>query len=78
MADTSNSQIWQLTPPPNKSQTVFVTGGQPNYLAFENLLAGKPENISTRGQVLTGENVLIVGFIVTGDAGTEVTVVLRG
>jgi hypothetical protein len=78
VADTSNSQIWQITPPPNKSQTVFVTGGQPNYLAFETILAGKAENISTRGQVLTGENVLIVGFIVTGDAGTEKTVVLRG
>ncbi len=78
VADTSNGQIWQITPPPNHSQTVFVTGGQPNYLAFETILAGKPENISTRGQVLTGENVLIVGFIVTGDAGTEKTVVLRG
>ena len=78
VADTSNSQIWQITPPPNPGQTVFVTGGQPNYLAFETILAGKVENISTRGQVLTGDNVLIVGFIVTGDVGTEKTVVLRG
>ena len=78
VADTSNGQIWQITPPPNPSQTVFVTGGQPNYLAFETILAGKVENISTRGQVLTGDNVLIVGFIVTGDVGTEKTVVLRG
>lgn len=77
-ADTSNGNIWRVTPPPTMTQTLFASGGQPNFLAFQTILAGKVENISTRGQVLTGDNVLIVGFIVTGDPGIEKTVILRG
>lgn len=77
-ADRSSGQIWRVTPPPDKTQSVFVKGGQPNYLAFETILAGKVQNISTRGQVLTGENVLIVGFIVTGDPDSTKTIILRG
>ncbi len=77
-ADTAGGTIYSVTAQPIPVSSTFVTGGQPNYLAFETILPAKLQNISTRGQVLTGENVLIVGFIVTGDAGTTRQVVLRG
>ncbi len=57
-------------------RTTFASGGSPNFLAFEPALAGKLLNISTRGRVLTGENVLIGGFIVTGT--TPKRVIIRG
>ena len=77
-ADTAGGTIYSVTAQPTPVASTFATGGQPNYLAFETILRAKLQNISTRGQVLTGENVLIVGFIVTGDAGTSRNVVLRG
>ncbi len=51
---------------------VFASGGNPNFLAFELLLPGKLLNISTRLNALTGDNVLIGGFIVTGDVPKQV------
>lgn len=39
---------------------------------------GQPLNISTRLRVLTGDNVLIGGFIVTGAPGSTKAVLLRG
>ncbi len=77
-ADTAGGNIFAITAQPTPSVSTFATGGQPNYLAFEAILPAKLQNISTRGQVLTGENVLIVGFIVTGDDGSSRNVVLRG
>ncbi len=42
----------------------------------------KPEtpllNISTRGPVLTGDNILIGGFIIQGDAAQQVLIVAKG
>jgi hypothetical protein len=40
--------------------------------------AGEPLNISTRLEVLGGDNVLIVGFIVQGPAGSTKKVLIRG
>ena len=40
--------------------------------------AGQPLNISTRMQVLSGDNVLIAGFIVTGPGGSTKKVLIRG
>lgn len=40
--------------------------------------AAQPLNISTRMEVLTGDNVLIAGFIVTGQPNTTKTVMIRG
>jgi hypothetical protein len=40
--------------------------------------AGQPLNISTRMEVLSGENVLIAGFIVTGPARSTKKVLIRG
>jgi hypothetical protein len=39
---------------------------------------GKPLNISTRMKVLSGDNVLIAGFIVTGPSGSTKKVLIRG
>ena len=59
---TSNAQI-QLNP---KGALVTVTG--------ENPPAPKALNIATRMRVETGDNVLIAGFIITGDAPKKVLV----
>jgi hypothetical protein len=40
--------------------------------------ASQPLNISTRMQVLTGDNVLIAGFIITGPANSTKKVMIRG
>lgn len=40
--------------------------------------AGQPLNISTRMNVLSGDNVLIGGFIVTGPSGSTKKVLIRG
>ena len=53
---------------------VFATGGNPKFLAFERLLPGKLLNISTRADAQTGHDVLIGGFIVTGDAPKQVMI----
>jgi uncharacterized repeat protein (TIGR03803 family) len=43
-----------------------------------NPAAGQPLNISTRMQVLAGDNALIAGFIVTGPSGSTKKVLIRG
>src|SRR6266852_1134640 len=59
---------------PNGTMTTFASGGSPNFLAFEPFLAGKLLNISTRAQVLTGDNVLIGGFIIPGTVAKQVII----
>ena len=59
---------------PNGTTTTFASGGSPNFLAFEPALAGKLANISTRAQVLTGDNVLIGGFIIPGTVAKQVII----
>jgi hypothetical protein len=55
-------------------RTTFASGGSPNFLAFQPGMAGKAVNISTRGRVLTGDNVLIGGFIITGTVSKQVVI----
>lgn len=80
VADTGAGSILMFTP--DGFQSTFVTGvGSPNFLAFEVQSQASVvllQNISTRAQVLTGDNVLIGGFIVAGaDATASKTVVIR-
>ena len=46
--------------------------------AKPNPTTGQPLNISTRMQVLAGDNALIAGFIVTGPSGSSKKVLIRG
>ena len=55
--------------------TGFTTKTNP---AAANPPAGQPLNIATRMNVLTGDNVLIAGFIVTGPSGSTKKVLIRG
>jgi hypothetical protein len=70
VADTSEGMIREFTP--NGMESTFATGFSPNFLAFELILPGQLLNISTRLRALTGDNVLIGGFIVAGDAPKKV------
>ncbi len=70
VADTSEGMIQQFTP--DGTESTFATGFSPNFLAFELVLPGQLLNISTRLRALTGDNVLIGGFIIPGDAPKEV------
>src|SRR5262249_41898412 len=54
--------------------TATATDGVGNSSEFSHAFGIKLQNISTRMNVLTGENVLIGGFIVTGDASKQVIV----
>lgn len=69
-------RITEITPN-GLTKTTFATGGSPNFLAFQPALAGKLANISTRGRVRTGDNVLIGGFIIP-PASTSKDVLIRG
>jgi hypothetical protein len=73
-ADTAGGNIYEITP--DKTQTTFASDSHPNYLVFEPHLFGKLVNISTRLDTLTGDDVLIGGFIITGTDSRQV--VLRG
>ena len=73
-ADTSGGHIYEITP--DGVQTTFASDSNPNYLTFEPHLFGKLVNISTRLDTLTGDNVLIGGFIITGTDSRQI--VLRG
>ena len=64
-------RITEITPN-GLTKTTFATGGSPNFLTFQPALAGKLANISTRGRVLTGPNVLIGGFIIPGTTSKRV------
>ncbi len=74
VADSTEGNIHEFTP--TGTESIFATGFNPNYLAFETILPGKLLNISTRLRALTGDNVLIAGFIITGDQPRQV--LLRG
>jgi hypothetical protein len=57
-----------------KSFTATAIDGDGNTSEFSHAFGVKLQNISTRLNVLTGENVLIGGFIVTGDTAKEVII----
>jgi hypothetical protein len=69
---------------PGVPYTVHVTGvGATSGIAIVEVFElDKPEvpllNISTRGPVLTGDQVMIGGFIIQGDAAQQVLVVAKG
>jgi len=69
---------------PNVPYTVHVTGvGDTTGIGIVEVFElDKPEtpllNISTRGPVLTGDNILIGGFIIQGDAAQQVLIVAKG
>lgn len=69
--------IYQFTPAGAK--TTFAASGLngPTFLAFEPVNE-KLRNLSTRGIVETGENVLIAGFILGGNGLVANTVLIRG
>lgn len=73
VADATEGNIHEFTP--DGTDSIFAAGFNPNYLAFELVLPGKLLEISTRLRALTGDNVLIGGFIITGDSPK--TVLLR-
>jgi sugar lactone lactonase YvrE len=70
VADTAGGMIHEFTP--DGTGSIFASGFNPNFLAFELILPGKLFNISTRLRALTGDNVLIGGFIITGDTPKDV------
>src|SRR5882724_1980362 len=71
--------FWDSTTQPQASETVYESQGDPwnpiAQLAFLPTEAGAPSqalNISTRLKAQTGDNVLIAGFILTGDGPRRV------
>ena len=75
VANTTGNSILKFTPAGNR--TTFATGfNNPSYLAFEPAPT-KLRNLSTRGLVQAGEDVLIGGFIVGGNALINNPVVVR-
>jgi sugar lactone lactonase YvrE len=70
VADTAGGHIFEFTT--DGTQSTFATEGSPNFLAFETILPGKLLNISTRLRAQTGDNVLIGGFIITGNVSKKV------
>jgi hypothetical protein len=72
VADTAGGHIFEFTA--DGTQSTFSSEGSPNFLAFETMLPGKLLNISTRLRTLTGDNVMIGGFIVTGNVPKKVII----
>jgi sugar lactone lactonase YvrE len=73
--DDGTGSIQKFAPDANK--TIFASGlTQPSFLAFEPL-GEKLRNISARGLVGTGDDVLIGGFIVGGNALDNNSVLVR-
>jgi hypothetical protein len=77
--DTGGNAIFNVTLPPpfpglNPSRAITATATDPdgNTSEFSRAFGTKLQNISTRLNVLTGENVLIGGFIITGDTSKEI------
>jgi len=84
-APTFTSEAALLTTvSPNVPYTVHVTGvGNTTGIGIVEVFElDQPEtpllNISTRGPVLTGDNILIGGFIIQGDAAQQVLIVAKG
>jgi hypothetical protein len=74
-ANNTSGTIFKFTPDGTKS--TFVSGlSQPTLIAFEPV-PQKLLNVSARGFVQTGENVLIGGFILGGNALVNNVVVVR-
>jgi len=69
---------------PNVPYTVHVTGvnGSQGIAIVEVFEADRPDipllNISTRGPVLTGDHVMIGGFIIQGNAAQQVLIIAKG
>jgi sugar lactone lactonase YvrE len=57
---------------------LYVADSENNTIRKGFSAASQPLNISTRMQVLTGDNVLIAGFIITGPANSTKQVMIRG
>ncbi len=75
VADQMDGMIFKFTPVGSRS--TFASGlNGPTFLAFEPVTE-KLQNISARGLVQTGENVLIAGFIVGGNTLIDNAVVVR-
>ncbi len=73
-ADSTSGMVLRFTAQGTK--TTFASGiGVPTFLAFEPP-TGMPLNVSTRMRVLTNDNVLIAGFIITGTDPKKV--IIRG
>jgi hypothetical protein len=73
--DLGSGQILKFAP--DGTKTTFASGlAQPTFLAFEPVTE-KLRNISARGLVGTGDDVLIGGFIVGGNALANNAVVVR-
>jgi hypothetical protein len=72
VSDNAAGTITKIAP--DGTRTIFANDlANPQELAIEPALL-KLLNISTRMQVLTGENVLIAGFIITGTAPKQVLI----
>jgi hypothetical protein len=67
---------------PVSSNATFMVGAagalSTNNINAPQPSAGQPLNIATRMKVLTNDNVLIAGFIVTGPSGSSKKVLIRG
>jgi hypothetical protein len=84
-ANTSESAIVRILPANNASYTAVVRGvngqigtGVVEVYDLDVATDSRLANISTRGLVQTGDNVLIAGFIVTGPSGSTKRVLIRG
>jgi hypothetical protein len=76
VSESGNGSILKFAPP-NAIRSTFASGLEGDaYLAFEPVTE-KLRNISARGLVGTGDDVLIGGFIVGGNALANNTVVVR-
>lgn len=81
--DAESAIIWTLTPGENYTAIVRGKNGQTGIGAVEafdldHTAASKLANISTRGFVDVGDNVMIAGLIVGPGDGTSVKVLARG
>jgi hypothetical protein len=81
--DAESAIIWTLTPGENYTAIVRGKNGQTGIGAVEafdldHAAASKLANISTRGFVDVGDNVMIAGLIVGPGDGTSVKVLARG
>ncbi len=75
VSEYSSGKILKFAP--DGSKTTFASGlNQPSFLAFEPVTE-KLRNLSARGLVASGDNVLIGGFIVGGSALANNAVVVR-
>jgi hypothetical protein len=60
------------------SSSAALPDGMPTDLSVTSIPVAQPLNISTRMEVLSGDNVLIAGFIITGPPSSTKKVMIRG